>query len=257
MNRKTTYMASNLQRVLMSENSQSILNDQIPHARVLDSGLHRTAFEVLCKHVPLPADLWDIGCGQGAFGKRALESGYNVHAVDGDIQQFKLPGVICHNLNFDDVMEVENFVKANGGRANVAVALEVVEHVRNPWEFVKFCAGMTKPDGYVLLSTPNIGSIYSRMLFLCTGEFLMFRNYQKRFGHINPLTAAELETIFDHYSLEVIVKAFLGKMPSHGNIKHVAKHIVGVLVSRLLSPFIKGDKNGIYLLYLVRKRSGI
>lgn len=239
----------------MPENGEFILNNRIPRARVWDSRLHQTAFEVLCQHVPPPADLWDIECGQGAFSIRALEAGYNVRVVDSDVQQFKLSGVSCYSLNFDDVVGVENFVKANASRANITVALEVIEHVRNPWAFVKFCADMTKPHGYILLSTPNIGSIYSRLLFLCTGEFLMFRNYRKKFGHINPLTAAELEAIFDHYGLEVIVRAFPGKIPSRGNIKHMTKHTLGVLARWLLAPFVKGDMHGIYLLYLVRKQS--
>lgn len=220
-----------------------------PRARAWE-GLHQAALEVLRQQVPPPRELWDIACGQGAFSKLVLEAGYSVHAVDGDIQQCRVPGVPCESLDLNDVAQVEHFIRARHGRADVTVALEIIEHLRNPWAFMQFCAEMTKPGWYILLSTPHIGSIYSRLLFLRTGQFLMFQDYTKPFGHINPVTASELETIFDQYRLQVLVKAFPCQMPSRGTMRHR----LGILASLIIRPFAKGDKDGIILMYLLRKR---
>lgn len=220
-----------------------------PRARAWE-GLHQAALEVLRQQVPPPRELWDIGCGQGAFSKLVLDAGYHVHAVDGDIQQCRVPGVSCESLDLNDVAQVEHFIRARDGRADVTVALEIIEHLRNPWAFMQFCSDMTKPGGYILLSTPHIGSIYSRLLFLRTGQFLMFQDYRKPFGHINPVTASELETIFDHCRLQVLVKAFPCQMPSRGTMRHR----LGMLASLIVRPFAKGDKDGIILMYLLRKR---
>ena len=230
----------------MGEREETVCD---PRARAWE-GLHQAALEVLTKHVPPPRDVWDIGCGQGAFSKLVLEAGYHVHAVDGDIQQCRVPGVPCESLDLNDVAQVEHFIRARDGRADVTVALEIIEHLRNPWAFMQFCADMTKPGGYILLSTPHIGSIYSRLLFLRTGQFLMFQDYRKPFGHINPVTASELETIFDHCRLQVLVKAFPCQMPSRGTMRHR----LGMLASLIIRPFAKGDKDGIILMYLLRKR---
>lgn len=220
-----------------------------PRARAWE-GLHQAALEVLRQQAPPPRELWDIACGQGAFSKLVLEAGYHVHAVDGDIQQCRVPGVSCESLDLNDVAQVERFIRTRDGRADVTVALEIIEHLRNPWAFMQFCADMTKPAGYILLSTPHIGSIYSRLLFLRTGQFLMFQDYRKPFGHINPVTASELETIFDHCRLQVLVKAFPCQMPSRGTMRHR----LGMLASLIIRPFAKGDKDGIILMYLLRKR---
>lgn len=230
----------------MGESAESVNN---PRARAWE-GLHQAALEVLSQQVPPPRDVWDIGCGQGAFSKLVLEAGYNVHAIDGDIQQCRVSGIPCDSLDLNDVAQVEHFIRAQGSRSDVTVALEIIEHLRNPWAFMEFCADMTKPGGYILLSTPHIESIYSRLLFLRTGQFLMFQDYKKKFGHINPMTAAELETMFDHYHLQIVVKEFPCRMPSRGNMRHR----LGMLASLIIRPFAKGDKDGIILLYLLRKR---
>jgi 2-polyprenyl-3-methyl-5-hydroxy-6-metoxy-1,4-benzoquinol methylase len=225
--------------------------DGDPRARAWE-GLHQAAFEVLRQEVPSSGDLWDIGCGQGAFSKLALSVGYQVHAVDAEIAQCQVSGIERHGLNLNDAKEIVRFVHAHGGRADVIVALEIIEHLRNPWAFLEFCTEMTKPGGYILLSTPHIESIYSRLLFLHTGQFLMFRDYRKPFGHINPLTSAELEAIFDHFGLSVELKAFPCRMPASGNMRHR----LGLLVSSIIRPLVQGHAEGIILMYLLKKAVG-
>lgn len=224
-------------------------NDGDPRARAW-KGLHQAAFEILCRYVPPPRSVWDIGCGQGAFSKLAMDSGYHVQALDGETKQCQVPGVQCHSVDLNDASEIEHFIHSHGGRADVTVALEVIEHLRDPWAFMQFCTDMTKPDGYILLSTPHIESIYSRLLFLYTGQFLLFRDYRKPFGHINPMTTAELEAIFNHCRLTIRVKAFPCRMPGRGNLRH----LLGVLASSIIRPFVKGEAEGIILMYLLRKQ---
>lgn len=217
-----------------------------PRARAWE-GLHQPALEVLLQQVPPPRELWDIACGQGAFSKLVLEAEYHVHAVDGDIQQCRVLGVSCESLDLNDVAQVEHFIRTQDGRADVTVALELIEHLLNPWVFTQFCADLTKPSGYILLSIPHIGSIYSRLLFLRTGHFLMFQGYRSPFGHMNPVTAAELETIVAHCRPEIAVKAFPCKMPSRETMRHRLGMLAGCIVRR----FAKGDIGDSILMYLL------
>ena len=46
---------------------------------------------------------------------------------------------------------------------------------------------------HLLLSTPNITSFLSRALFFLTGRFHQFNNGDLSYGHINPVSAFELE----------------------------------------------------------------
>ena len=131
----------------------------------------------------------------------------------------------------------------------MTVALEIIEHLHNLWAFERFWADMQSQAG-IFYFPPHIESIYSRLLFLRTRQFLMFQDYRKPFGHINPMTASELKTIFDRYRLQKLVKAFPCQMPGRGTLRHR----LGMVACWIVRPFAKGDKEGFILMYLLRKR---
>jgi SAM-dependent methyltransferase len=45
-----------------------------------------------------------------------------------------------------------------------AVATQVIEHVYQPWPFVKQIAERTTPGGHIVLATPNIGGVLSKFM---------------------------------------------------------------------------------------------
>jgi len=67
------------------------------------------------------------------------------------------------------------------------------------------------------------------------------------------MTTAELETIFDYFHLSIGVKTFPCKMPVYGSMRH---HL-GVLASSIIRPFVKGNTEGIILMYLLRKQAAV
>ena len=62
-------------------------------------------------------------------------------------------GVEIYDLNAEDCE-----------RFDLVVAFEVLEHFLNPSEFMQMCLGLLKPNGIVILSTPNAHSIEVQML---------------------------------------------------------------------------------------------
>jgi len=53
--------------------------------------------------------------------------------------------------------------------------MEVVEHLRNPYDVLKEINRIIKKDGSLILSTPNILSLKSRFRFLFEGAYEFFR----------------------------------------------------------------------------------
>ena len=68
------------------------------------------------------------------------------------------------------------------------VSIETIEHLENPWSFVRELARLLRPGGFLVLSTPNVSSIFSRALNLATGRLLWFQERDlSPLGHITPI----------------------------------------------------------------------
>src|SRR5215472_13986265 len=74
------------------------------------------------------------------------------------------------------------------GEFQAVVATEVIEHMENPWHFVRELYRITKPGGVVIISTPNMASVYVRAWFALTGRLYNFLDSAySGIGHITPV----------------------------------------------------------------------
>jgi len=101
-------------------------------------------------------DVLEIGCGTGETGK-ILKNEYGVKYVTGvdietssiDIAYKKLDRAIKANIEEDDLpLEKESF--------DLILLADVVEHLIDPWTSLKKLHQFLRPDGFVLVSIPNI-----------------------------------------------------------------------------------------------------
>jgi 2-polyprenyl-3-methyl-5-hydroxy-6-metoxy-1,4-benzoquinol methylase len=153
-----------------------------------DTGVHEQAAELIKKYFPAGTTVLDVGAGAGAFSQRLADLGYSVTALDVDPQKW-----IPKDIPFL-VLDIDKGIKASVANTYDSVCcLEVIEHVENPWNLLREIYSVTKPGGYLLLSTPNITSFLSRALFFLTGRFHQFNDGDLSYGHINPVSAFELE----------------------------------------------------------------
>lgn len=112
----------------------------------------------------------DLGCGDGDYSERLKDLGFEVVASDMDSERFKyhksikfVKSNISEPLPFPD----ESF--------DYVLFLEVLEHLYNPDFVIKQISRLIKPGGLLLISTPNILNLGSRMRFLFEGSFDFFR----------------------------------------------------------------------------------
>jgi SAM-dependent methyltransferase len=146
----------------------------------------------------------DLGCGDGDYALRLKDMGFDVLASDIDSQRFKYHSSIlfqASNLEKELPFQKEEF--------DYILFLETIEHIYNP-DFVMEQINMVlKPGGTLILSTPNILNLGSRMRFLFEGSFDFFRepilDYSKIFPgglqnmHVIPWRFQELEyLLFKH-----------------------------------------------------------
>src|SRR5262249_48608603 len=99
----------------------------------------------------------DLGAGRGELSTRLSALGYRVVAVERYIPQFeaKVP-VVDADLNQPLPFEDACF--------DVAMAVEILEHLENPRSFLRELSRVLRPGGTAIVSTPNLTSLLSRVL---------------------------------------------------------------------------------------------
>lgn len=213
-----------------------------------DIGLHAEIAEALISSLPKGAKILDLGAGEGALSERLSDLGFNVLAVDKNKQDFKSQKVQFQKLDFNDQMAVDQFVSANEEAFDSVISVEVIEHVENQWAYVRQLLTLTKSGGFVLITTPNITSWLSRLIFFYSGRFHQFLDSDLHYGHINPICPWRLKLILEQSGAQNIKIKSAGTLPPiyFGGNKILTKITLGTL-SVLLLPFnwlMQGIKNG-------------
>lgn len=95
--------------------------------------------------VPPGAKILDIGCRDG-YLKRFLKGSYQYYGID-VAPEFEAPDItiqdICAGTNFE------------AGFFDTAFCIEVLEHVTHPHSVLQEIHRILKPEGVLILSTPN------------------------------------------------------------------------------------------------------
>lgn len=140
-------------------------------------GTHDRVLQILRKSIDLASAprVLDIGAGQGALSERLKAAGARVSACDVVPEQFDVSGVDFRPVGSDGRLPFDD------GTFDVAVAIEVLEHIDGHDRFFAEVARVLAPNGIVLFTTPNILSLKSRLRFLFTGFFYSF-------GPLEPFT---------------------------------------------------------------------
>ncbi|MBU0953699.1 MAG: class I SAM-dependent methyltransferase [Nanoarchaeota archaeon] len=201
--------------------------------------------------------LLDAGCGKGQLVNAASLLGFTVTASDIDVTEYKgNESFVAADLNKHLPFEDEKF--------SIVSCVEVIEHIESPWSLIKEFHRILKPSGILILTTPNITNVFSRLKFLITGTFFCFSKAERDVpaGHINPLPHWEIEHIFEKNGFVVESRTTQNYFQLSGldTIASRTKRMGTKLAYFFLFPFLcprdnvllKGDN----LVYVCRKALG-
>ena len=191
----------------------------------------------------------DFGCGQGAFSQRLIDSGLIVDGCDINTGQIKAEINRKFNIDLNNDLDPSLFPE----KYDLAVALEIVEHLHDPWKFLTGCLSILKPGGILVLSTPNISNFVSRLRFLMRGSLWAFEKADLKHGQITPLSFVQLENMWECYGLEVLKKGYAGPVPLFHLSGFSFFSLLRNTLLPILFPFMAGPKNGRSLVYILRK----
>ncbi len=193
----------------------------------------------LLKNSTKSGKVLDIPCGSGAFLRRLLDGGYATYGAD-LVQHEALP-------------DAAEFMSADMNRTlpyedatfDVVVSIEGIEHIKRPFDFISECNRILKPNGMLILTTPNISSLRSRWRWFLTGfhnkgKLPLDDNDPQPRHHINLLSFPQLRYMLHTSGFQITA--------IHSNRIKLASllYLPCWPVSRLITSLVckKGAKNG-------------
>lgn len=113
------------------------------------------------RFVPARGRMLEIGCGRGYFLRQALQRGSDARGIEleGSARDHLLPG-IDGRVSF--IRSEEGFAEVDTGRYDVVCSYQVFEHLLNPVESLRHWIRALKPEGILVLDTPDAGSFGAR-----------------------------------------------------------------------------------------------
>jgi len=110
----------------------------------------------------------DVGCGAGLLAEPLARLGAKVTAVDAAPELIEVAK--AHSAGQGLAIDYRaTGVEAIDGQFDLVTAMEVVEHVADPQEFIDALAARLAPGGLIILSTPNKTG-WSKLLTITLAE---------------------------------------------------------------------------------------
>lgn len=148
--------------------------------------------------------LVDVGCGTGGLWRAARDRFARCVAIDA----VRYPG-LPEDVVFEQADLDRDRLPLADGTADVTAAVEVIEHLENPRAFVRELARVTKPGGWIVVTTPNQLSLLSLLTLVTKGQFSAFQGGDYP-AHRSALLETDLRRIAAEIGLGEIEIAFTG-----------------------------------------------
>jgi ubiquinone/menaquinone biosynthesis C-methylase UbiE len=154
-----------------------------------------------------PGRLLDIGCATGSFLKLVQERRWDCYGVEvsdyaASIARDRL-GVEIYNGSFEDAPFPSDFF-------DVLTMWDIIEHFPKPLEALKTANRVLKPEGILLVNTPNEASLLRKMAkFIYHGSGGVIRYPVTKLYHCYHLAyfnAGSLNTLFEKAGFGVVTR---------------------------------------------------
>jgi SAM-dependent methyltransferase len=162
----------------------------------------------------------DLGCGDGDYAALLKQQGFDVVAADIDKKRFRHDGAVPF-----EICDITRVLPFADNSFDYVLLMEVVEHLRDPYDCLPRIHRVIKKGGSLVLSTPNILNMKSRFRFLFEGAYDYFREApldqvknpkEKIFNlHLFPYRYQELEYLLSASGFD-IADIFTSVYEGHG-----------------------------------------
>jgi SAM-dependent methyltransferase len=148
--------------------------------------------------------LLDVGCGSGALGPYVTFLCERYVGVD--LVRYDSFPARCefHQANLDHELPLaESF-------ADAVVAAEVIEHLENPRALIRELVRVTKPGGWIVVTTPNQLNLRSLLTLIVRHRFAAFQDVDYP-AHLTALLEIDLLRMASEVGLTDVTVQYTGR----------------------------------------------
>jgi len=133
-------------------------------------------------------EILDVGCAAGRLCKKMANMGFKVHGIDMLEDSIEIAKEFSNSPNI--TYEVHDLLKQPfpDNSFDCITFLETIEHVENPGLFLREFHRILRPNGFLILSTPNATSL-KNMFYT-----LSYRKKEKRLKVIKEISSEHKKT---------------------------------------------------------------
>jgi len=199
-------------------------------------GLHEAVLEHIQAAPTVPGHrVLELGCGSGALAQRLSDNGFEVRAVDLELDGYKA-GADAQAIDLN-----EDFADRLGDQGyDLIVAIELLEHLENSHHFLRQVAALMTLETRLWVSFPNLHLYMSTWKFLRDASFISWNIEQYwETGHQTILPGWLFEQHLKKAGLAVDEKDFAAPLDlrlAHPNPVKRLMSVAVLAIIRLLTP---------------------
>jgi 2-polyprenyl-3-methyl-5-hydroxy-6-metoxy-1,4-benzoquinol methylase len=175
----------------------------------------------------------DIGCSSGYLARPLVARGCAVVGIERDPAAAEEARSVCEEVLVDDVETME--LPFEPASFDVVLCGDLVEHLRDPERLLSRLRPLLRPDGRLVLTTPNVANWTNRLGLLFGRWRYTDRGILDR-THLHLFTRATLVETLERAGYRLVVLDFTVPVPGVGTpgVERAA-HAVGRLRPQLFA----------------------
>lgn len=163
-----------------------VFGAQHPHDKVVD----------ILTEVGRRGKLLDAPAGTGTLSIRLKEAGFEVSAIDIEPTLFCGEGISCYKA------DLNNALPFSDGSFEFVLCSNGIEHLEDPFQFIRECYRVLNERGILLITTPNLLNLKSRLANLLVG-FNLFTG--RPCNEVDEFSGGEHIHLANYYELRVML----------------------------------------------------